>query len=180
MGTVSLFRVLKLEKHMTGLTVQRLKELLRYDPETGVFYRLKGTGKGAHVGAVAGSKTKFGYIVISADRHPYMAHRLAWLYTTGDWPAGLLDHKDGDRSNNAFSNLREATKSQNAANAKRHSDNSSGIKGVSLHKASGRWRATIGFNGRQFGLGYFVTKEEAQAAYSKKAKELFNEFKRDA
>lgn len=161
---------------MTTITRSELMRLLDYDPITGVFTRRIGTGRGAAKGAVAGTRNHAGYVVISLKRRRYMAQKLAWLWVNGVWPTTILDHEDLDKSNNAIDNLREATKSLNAANSMRHKDNTSGFKGVSLHKASGRWRATIGFNRKQIGLGYYLTPERAHQAYCAKAKELFGEF----
>ncbi len=119
-----------------------------------------------------------GYIAIRIDRHDYLAHRLAWLYIYGRWPKGRLDHRDTNRANNIFENLREATQSQNLANARRRSDNTSGFKGVSLRKDTGRWAAYVNFEGKRYRLGCFDTKEAASAAYSRMAASLFGEFAR--
>jgi hypothetical protein len=100
------------------LTAERLRELLDYDPETGRFIWRKDhpTAKHIKAGSVAGTKNGRGYWVIGVAGAKYVAHRLAWLYVTGEWPAHLVDHENGDRLDNRFANLREATDSQNNFN----------------------------------------------------------------
>lgn len=165
------------------LTQQTLKKLMHYDPYTGVFTRIKSPWHPASVGVEAGSTKKHGnvfYREISIFNRPYQGHRLAFLYMTGEWPNGLVDHKDRDGLNNRWVNLRIATLSQNAANAKRYSTNSSGFKGVTYHRGVGRWQAQIKKDGKNFYLGLHDTPETAHAAYVAKAQELFGEFARTA
>src|SRR5690606_34614864 len=98
------------------LTQQRLKELLYYDPETGIFTRLVGrSGPRARAGDVAGSDNGKGYIRIYVDGRPYKAHRLAWFYMHGEWPEEI-DHRNGERADNRLSNLRPVTRQQNNLN----------------------------------------------------------------
>jgi hypothetical protein len=164
------------------LTQERLKELLSYDPLTGVFiWRIDRGGKKA--GDIAGCKKRT-YILISVDDRVYRAHLLAWLYMTGEWPDRFVDHHDLDKHNNAWINLRRATKSQNMANVGLIKSNASGFKGVSHYRAGERygkpWQASIGKDGRSRHLGHFATKEEAHAAYVCAAESLFGEFARAA
>jgi hypothetical protein len=109
---------------------------------------------------------------------PFAAHRLAWLYMKGAWPAVLVDHRDLDGLHNWWSNLREADKVQNGANMRMHRRNKSGFKGVSYR--AGRFRATIRVNGRQKWLGYHDTAEAAHEAYRIAAIERSGEFARAA
>lgn len=164
------------------LTQERLKELLHYDPETGVFTWLEDRG-GRKAGDIAGCKKRT-YNVISVDDRIYRAHLLAWFYMTGEWPKPFLDHKDTDKHNNAFSNLRIATKSQNMANVGLIKTNNSGLKGVSRYRAGDAygkpWQAGISKDGKQIHIGHFATKEQAHAAYVAKSQELFGEFARAA
>lgn len=102
------------------ITQTRLKELFRYRPETGLFYRLTSRG-GFKVGTVAGSSHKDGYKHIYIDGKHYLCHRLAFLYMTGEMPE-FVDHKDRDRSNNKWDNLREATQRTNCGNKKTNLD----------------------------------------------------------
>lgn len=100
------------------------------------------------------------------------------MYIYNRWPNYILDHIDGNRANNKLSNLREATQSQNCANAKLRSNNTSGFKGVYYHPKTGKWKSQIKKDGVSRHLGLFPTPEEAHKAYVKAAKELFGEFAR--
>ena len=159
------------------LTQERLKELLSYDPETGVF-RWRAAHRGIRAGAIAGSSNGNGYRRIGVDSQKYFSHRLAWLYVYGHFPVEELDHKFGDSQDNRVLYLREATSMQNHQNVKGHRDNSSGIKGVSWHHHTKKWLARIMANGKPTYLGIYPTKEEAKRIYDAKAKELFGEFRR--
>lgn len=164
------------------LTQERLKELLSYNPLTGVFLWLQDRG-GKRAGDVAGCKKRT-YTMLSVDDCLYRAHHLAWLYMTGRWPDPFVDHRDLDKHNNVWTNLREATKSQNQANIGLIKSNASGFKGVSRYRAGERygkpWQASIGKDGKSRHLGHFATKEEAHAAYVLAAQTLFGEFARAA
>lgn len=141
------------------LTAQRLRELLDYDPLTGeVRWRNR-------PGVLAGNLEPNGYISICIDLHREKAHRLAWVYMTGARPKGLIDHIDGDPSNNRWINLRDASHAVNIQNQRKaHKDNASGLLGVSLHK-EGRWRAQIRCGSTRRSLGIYPTPEAAHAAY---------------
>lgn len=164
------------------LTAEELRRVLSYDPKTGVFTRTVRTSNYVSVGDEAGTihEVKPGqfyrYIHIGGKKYP--THRLAWLYVHGEWPAGLIDHRDGDGLNNKLSNLRIATQTQNNANMKKRVDNKSGAKGVSWCKSQGRWRAYITCNQRQRHLGYFDDVVTASAAYQKASAKLFGDFAR--
>ena len=157
------------------LTQERLKEVLHYDPETGVFtcrIARKGTGG---VGSVAGRvNPKNGYIDIGIDYRRYLGHRLAWLYMTGEWPAEDVDHKDRVRANNAWSNLRAATRAQNLANANKHRDGAAPYKGI--QKNGKAWQATIRVRGQRHCLGTYPTPEQAAEAYRRAALTLNGEY----
>lgn len=153
-----------------------LRRLFRYDPDTGLFIRLKSTHKNAPAGVVAGGRSAGGYIMIAILGRRYYGHRLAWLYMTGQWPAAQIDHINCVRSDNRWSNLRAATHQQNHWNVPRHRDGKSGIKGVCF--ARGTWRASICVNGKLRHLGVFPTAELAQQAYQTAAKDLHGEFAR--
>ena len=162
------------------LTQQRLREVLRYDPLTGVFCWRVTRSPNARAGSIAGCINAQGYVKISIDRRIHSAHRLAWLYTHGVWPAGDIDHKDAVRSNNSIANLRPATDSENGANARRPSDNTSGFKGVCWNGQHKRWVARIKAHGRRVHIGYFDNPAIAHKAYVAKAVELFGDFARAA
>jgi hypothetical protein len=159
------------------ITRDRLKELLSYDPEAGVFCWLVQTSNRAKLGGVAGYRHRTGYIYIGVDGKRYRAHRLAWLYMTGKWPK-CLDHCDLDGCNNAFANLREATHSQNQANRRHQINNKAGIKGVYFNEYMQKWQSCICKDQRSRHLGYFDSKEAAAAAYAAAAEAVFDEFAR--
>lgn len=117
-----------------------------------------------------------GYRCVVVSGRTFMAHRVAWVIMTGDWPEKILDHIDGVRWNNTWDNLRQATHGQNSANAPLRSHNTSGLKGVHFKKSTGRWLASITVARKSRHLGYFDTKEEAHEAYMKAARENFGEF----
>ncbi len=152
------------------LTVERVRELLDYDPKTGVLTRPTAS-RGRRAGVV-GHVQPDGYRVVMVDRRKYAAHRLIWFYVHGVWPAEDLDHVNGERDDNRIANLRPATRAQNCQNRKINRSNTSGFKGVSYCSQTGRWRAQI--NRRH--LGRFDTAELAHVAYCAAAKKLFGEF----
>lgn len=155
------------------ITAERLREIVIYDPETGVFTWRIARGKCA-AGARVGCPRKAGeYWVARLDYRMYYLHRLAWLYVTGQWPADDVDHRDLNKSNNRWKNLRPATQKQNNENMKLAKNNASGYRGVAQMPASSKWRARIRHFGRDIHLGYFATKESAFAARLQAEKELF-------
>lgn len=163
------------------LTQERLKELLHYDPETGVFTWRSITSNRVKIGSEAGCLTPprrgedTGYRLIRIDGRLYQAHSLAYFYVWGFLPE-QIDHRDKNGHNNAICNLRLCSDSQNRANAKRPVTNTSGIKGVTL--VGRKWRARVK-SGRKFiNLGYFDDRQAAQNAYARGAREAFGEFAR--
>lgn len=157
------------------LTVNRLRELLEYDPNTGDFVRLTCCG-GQLVGSVAGQKS--GRSQIRIDGILYMASRLAVLYMTGEWPTHEVDHKDMDYRNNRWSNLRLATRDQNQSNRKVRPGSKSGLKGVSWHSATGKWTAACQSKRARKHLGLYDCPAAAHLAYVVAAGELHSEFAR--
>ena len=144
------------------LTQERLRELLHYDPETGIFTWRVNRGC-VKAGAVAGSYMTNGYLHFGIDGRTYMNHRLAWLYVHGEMPPDMIDHVNHIKDDNRIANLRLADMSLNKQNQKRAlSNNKSGFLGV--HYAKG-WRAAIRIDGKQVHLGRFKTPEEAHQAY---------------
>jgi hypothetical protein len=165
------------------LTQQRLKELFRYNPETGEFTRLVHRSTNARKGdVIRGCKTPYGYLVINVERKVVMAHRLAWLYVYGELPAkGMdIDHINGDRADNRVANLRTATRSQNLSNKRMDDRNTSGVTGVSWYKAYGKWNAQIHVQRKRINLGYFESLEDAAAARRDAEVKYFGEFRRSA
>jgi hypothetical protein len=157
--------------------VDFLRERLEYCPVVGVF-RWKIVRPGRKIGSVAGCQCKIsGYRNIKLLGVGYSEHHLAWLYMTGKWPTKEVDHKDTNRSNNAWSNLREATHGQNQSNCRAYKNNKLGYKGVSIVPTRpGKYRARIRNGGVEKSLGVYNTPQEAQAAYVVAAKELHGKF----
>lgn len=157
------------------LTQARLRELLSYDPETGIFRWLKAAPRRQRqVGTVAGG-LKYGYVSICIDYRHYPAHRLAWLYVHGRWPNGEVDHINRRRADNRIANLREATRKDNSRNGSLR-QNSSGAIGVSWDAQTERWRAHITVDGKMLHLGRFDSIAEAVAARQSAAAEHFGAF----
>lgn len=146
------------------ITADRLRELVHYCPETGIFTHLQNRGR-VKAGAIVGSNSR-GYIVICVDRVLYGAHRLAWLYVHGHLPSGDVDHIDGNKSNNQISNLRDVDRSTNLQNQKRASNRnkSTGLLGVSK-RGNGTFRSYIQIDGKYVSLGTFKCAKEAHEAY---------------
>lgn len=161
------------------LTHSELIELLHYDQDTGIFTRkAKHYSKSAFkIGDIAGSLTNKGYVVIMVKAKKYSAHRLVWLYVYGKFPSMDIDHKNGIRNDNRLCNLREASSSQNSMNYGVPSNNTTGFKGVSFFKRTGRWKASAKLNGHPYHLGYFSSPELASAAYEIFTAEHHKEFK---
>jgi hypothetical protein len=157
------------------LTQERLKELLSYDPETGLFTWLVTRG-GAQAGKVVTHKEGSGYIQFTIDGKNYRACRLAFLYMTGEWPKAHVDHIDRDVANDRWLNLRDATRSQNKANSGVYSNNFLGVKGVNKPSIGKKYRARIQVDSKPKHLGYFDTPELARAAYLDAAKQYYGEF----
>lgn len=154
------------------LTAARLRELLHYDPETGVFTRKKSVCNAAE-GKIAGSRHSEGYLEITIDYKKYYAHRLAWMYINGVMPNGMIDHVDGVRSNNRISNLRTVDFYGNSHNVrKKSSGGTSSYLGVCFDKGTSRWKAQIRAFGKYMYLGLFDSEEEAHAAYLRGKKQM--------
>ena len=176
---------------MTDLTQDRLKELLDYSPFLGLFWHLPRPVRPEHertdkvwntrfANKVAGFKSN-DYLRIKVGRREYMAHRLAWLYMTGEWPTEQIDHINGTKDDNRFSNLREATNQENHRNRTRlPSNNTSGHVGVYWKRKRQKWCAQIKINGEVKVLGSsFDSKQDAIAARREAEKKYFGEFAPD-
>jgi hypothetical protein len=164
---------------VSELSQVRLRELLFYDPRTGTFTWRVSAGRRVHIGDATGGISKsHGYRVIGIDDRLYLAHRLAWLYMTGELPKRGIDHRDNNPSNNCWANLRPASQSQNSQNKRVHSNNQSGFKGVSRDKHGRKWVAEIVYRGRRRWLGTFHKPEHAACAYHLAALWYHGEFAR--
>lgn len=159
------------------LTQKRALKLLSYEPESG---KLKNRiyRPGCKAGTEAGTVSN-GYLQVQLDMVFYKAHRVIWLMQTGKWPEHCIDHRDGNRLNNRWENLREATWQQNALNRSHNSNNKSGVKGV-YPRSGGRtkWYATIDYSGKRTFLGSFEDKSDAIKARIEAEQEIFGEWAR--
>ncbi len=173
-----------------------LRAFLAYDPETGILlWRPRSPDlftdgqksrehqcsiwNKAYAGKPAfTSVSKNGYPHGTLFGQSYYAHRVIWALMTGHWPAKQIDHIDGDRQNNRWVNLREASRSENLYNSKKPASNKSGIKGVCWDNGRSKWLAQIGFNGRNHYLGVFDKIEDAASAYAEASARLHGEFRR--
>jgi hypothetical protein len=143
------------------LTQERLKELLHYDAGTGAFSWRK-SRKGQN--PTPGNVNVRGYLVITIDYKHYLAQRLAFLYTTGNWPTYGADHEDGNPANNRWLNLRDVPQRTNRENQRRpRRDNTTGLLGV--ERSGGRFAARIVARGQRHYLGTFDTAEAAHNVY---------------
>ena len=152
---------------------QYITERFNYDPATGIFSNKTN-------GRALGHMTHDGYIrlTVSKEHGSCLVHRLAWFYMTKSWPTGGLDHVNGVRTDNRWSNLRLATASENIQNLRlARSDSKSGLLGVDFHKRANKWRSQIKIDGVKIHLGYFETPEAAHMAYlsAKRDKHPFGE-----
>lgn len=148
------------------LTAERLREVLNYNPDTGVFsWRIVPHNR-FRVGDIAGTKHAQGYRIIAVSRVYFMEHRLVWLWVHGVWPKEGIDHINGVRDDNRIANLREATKAENSQNRKAKTGGGEFGLGTTYNKSAKKWQATIGIGRRREHLGSFATQEEAHAAYA--------------
>jgi hypothetical protein len=168
-----------------------LRQLLRYEPDTGKLFWLprpkemfptkrshkiwtsRDEGKEA-----LNSKHSARYLAGTVLYRGCLAHRVAWAVVTGEWPKSLIDHINGDKTDNRWVNLRAASKSQNNCNARIRSDNISGMKGVHADTRRGRFYASITLDGVSHHLGAFASKEEAHRAYSLASERIHGAFSR--
>jgi hypothetical protein len=157
-------------------TADDFRSVFDYDPLTGMF-RYVPTFK-VWGGRAAGHLAANGYCRIRLRNRPFFAHRVAWLMTYGDWPAGEVDHINCLRSDNRISNLRIATRAQNQANIFVTRRSKSGVKGVSKRHDCNSWMAIIRVGRKKRYLGTFQNIEDASAAYLAAAKTIHGEFAR--
>ena len=150
---------------------------LEYQPDTGLFFWRK-SGRGRKSGVPAGNidKSSAGYVRIYVSGKRHQAHRLAWRFFYGSFPAAEMDidHVNGIRSDNRISNLRLATRAQNAINSGIYSSNTVGLKGVS--RAGNAFVSTATVNGATCHLGRYKTAEQAHVVYRKFVINKFGEY----
>lgn len=165
-----------------NITLEYLKSILDYEPDTGIFTWKVRKSKKIRIGDIAGCKCKNKnsyYIKIRIDGCTYSANRLAFFYVYG-WLPDEVDHIDnnGPKTDNRICNLRAATKSQNRYNVGIRSDNTSGFKGVSFDNTAKKYRARIYIDGKETFLGNYHTPEEAAAAYAEASEKYHGEYGR--
>jgi hypothetical protein len=165
------------------LDPEYVRSILSYNPENGEFIWRHRPDSSSNwnakwAGKMAGTVNEKGYVKIAIFKTQYLAHRLAWVIYYGKWPNGSMDHRNGKRSDNAISNLRVASRSENAMNCRVSSSNSSGVKGVSWYDRTKKWRARISVNNEIIYLGHFEKIEEARAAREAAEIRYFGEFRR--
>lgn len=151
-------------------SVDEIKRCFEYDHESGIVYwkdRPWSLANRQTSGKEAGCLTNIGYklinLSVSGKQVLMKAHRVAWVLCHGEWPAGEIDHKDGNKSNNRIENLRVATRSQNVAN--QAARNKTGLKGCTYNPRHDTWTSSIRIDGKNKHLGSFGSAEEAYAAY---------------
>tara|TARA_R110000851_G_scaffold315349_1_gene477794 strand:- start:522 stop:1028 length:507 start_codon:yes stop_codon:yes gene_type:complete len=145
------------------MTEELLKQMLKYEPDTGLFTWLI-KRPGVLINDVAGTERKHDgktYIIISLNGKKHRAHRLAFLYMTGKFPLLLCDHEDGDGTNNRWNNLREVDYINNNRNMRLRADNSSGVAGVYWNKKDKRWQVSLKVGSDRGYIGQYKTLEEA-------------------
>ena len=152
------------------ISQSELKEVLSYDNQTGIFSRKNGK--------IVGWKDKFGYLRVQIKEKAYFLHRLAWLYEFGLFPDSHIDHINGDRSDNRIGNLRLANRSQNLCNVAKTKRNTSGIKNVSFHKESEKWRVVVSVDGKNKSFGLYHDIELAELVASEAREKYHGEFAR--
>jgi HNH endonuclease len=170
----------KLTMPAPDLTAEQAREMLSYDPKTGIL-RWKVERYRKHAGDIAGclalKKSKnYRWVNISVNYHRYKAHRVIWLMMTGSWPKEEVDHKDNDGWNNKWSNLREATHLQNGKNLKLKKNNTSGVSGVRFIPKRGCFSARIWVNYKEKFLGHFKTLDAATIARNEASKKYHGNF----
>lgn len=161
-------------KEITG---SFLETLFSYDPNEGHFRHLTYRGpRTGGKGSIAGTQGNHGYISIGVCQKLFLAHRLAWLWMTGEWPKSEIDHVNGNRLDNRFCNLRLATRSQQGQNGGKRRNNKSGRIGVCFDESRRLWKAAIMLNGKTVKQKRFQTLAEAVAYREMLEKRYFNEF----
>jgi len=156
---------------MSKLTQKRLKELLEYNPKTGIFTWLKPKQKVRKCLIAGGICKKTGYRHVGVDGKPYPASRLAWFYMEGYWPENLIDHENRIRDDNRWINLRHVSRVCNVINCGISKRNKSGVIGVSWNKNTNKWESQIQVSGKKIHLGHFVEKVDAVKVRWKAEKE---------
>ena len=166
------------------LTHQELATLFDYEPATGRLVWRKRAGDDRitkmwntrFAGTEANHQITSGHHQAHVNKKSYLVHRIAWAIYYGEWPKGNIDHIDRNPANNAISNLRIASRSQNGTNSRVRANNTSGYKGVSWYTNQKKWIARITVDGKRWSIGYFDSAEDAGGAYAIAAQRFHGEF----
>lgn len=158
------------------ITQSMVRAMFDYDPTTGALVRLFKNGKRKPMRLTHGD----GSVKVRIMGKDYRAHRIIWLHAHGRLPVDVIDHINGNPSDNRLANLREATDAENKRNVGKRRHNTSGFKGVTWDKANKRWLAHATYNGKGVHLGRHPTKEQAAQAYETFARQHYGEFYRSA
>jgi hypothetical protein len=177
------------------IDARKIREIFDYDAQRGfLVWRARSAedfyGKHPHrtcaswnnknAGKPAGWVDKFGYVWVRIGVDKVLAHRVVWAFVYGEWPCGALDHKNCIKSDNRAENLRIASPAQNAANRRRQSNNTSGVKGVFWNPRSSKWMVRIKKDGVLMHIGVFDSLDDAALAYEQAAIKVHGEFARVA
>lgn len=157
------------------ITQRKLKEILNYDKNTGIFTSKVNRGKRIKKGDVLGALVD-GYFCVMIYNKSYKLHRLAWLYVYGVYPNNQIDHKNRNKADNRIENLRDITQQKNCQNRSKRADNKSGVTGVYRNEKNNNWVCGIRVDGKYYHLGSFKEFEDAVNA-RKKALETFEFYK---
>lgn len=159
---------------MCSVTYETVAEVFDYNKESGVLYWKKCiANKSSFIGKPAGSKYKNGYLYVRVAGVRYLVHRIIWLIEYKEWPKQIIDHIDGNRTNNLIKNLRDVSPRTNAEN--KHNASPLSVSGViGVEKRGEKWISYIYSKGKKYSLGSFNSKLKAEEARAK-AKPLFHE-----
>ncbi|MBK8772319.1 MAG: HNH endonuclease [Rhizobiales bacterium] len=147
------------------ITIEEVNRMVSYCPVTGkLFWKINKQNSGG-IGSECGRTNSAGYRRVVLHGCELKAHQVVWMLHHGEWPSGIVDHANSNKSDNRIENLRLATKAQNAANRKSNSNNTTGVSGVTFHKPTRKWVARIGLNMKRIHIGSFEKKDDAVKAY---------------
>ncbi len=158
------------------LTAQKLREILHYDPDTGVWTWLVALSSTRGIGSIAGTVSVHGYRIITYRGEKYRSGKLAWLYMTGEWPTQEIDHDDRDKLNDRWGNLFDRSRSQNALNRDLQSNNFSGTRGIHFDTVRGKWNVQVKKDNVTHYIGRYDDYDEAVAARDEAASRLHGSF----
>lgn len=155
----------------TGELVWKIRPIHHFKNSHGMnYFNARFSGK------IAGSKTIKGYLRVDINQIGFTVHRVIWKLVTGNDPLEQIDHKNHNKSDNSWNNLRHCTQIENQQNTRKRKTNTSGYKGVSWRKSHKKFVARITYNGKRIHIGLFDTAVEAWEAYKEKAEMLHKEF----